>query len=393
MARITFDQLIPIYKHTAFNTGGKSGRLRITDHAMLDTLTLINEDENAFRDSGIRIEGDLNNLVLGGGVDLEISAPRIGLGLLAPDIDGVLAVPEHRIKEPLRYYLISERFAYNDATVPDSVAQYRGVLRVVGALSQAAAFVDRYQAEATFLGAGPLRLPIMYKAADVRRISVHLVDQLEHFVFEKIHKDQKLAILASNAIELCRYQPESGRFKFLLAHLRELVAKTHDSYQLFASEFSYEKIKTKIEEANNDYTSKIHKTFYDVQNQVLGVPVATVIVATQFKAATTCGVEFWGNFAISIGATFFVVLLSIALYNQLQTLNTIEDDLGRQEVKFRNEYANIAQQFLPLYTKLGKRVCSHRWILRTLFLACWAGVILTWYVFGRLTMPQISACF
>lgn len=393
MPKVTFDQLIPIYRNTAFAPGADSGRIRVADSSMLATLKFIDSDEAAFEDSAIRIDGDTQNLQVGDSIDADISTPRLGLGLLAKDMDGVIAAPGHRIAAPARFYVISERFAYNDATIPASVARYRTALRLVKSLSEAAAFVDPHQAEATFLGPGRLRVPILYKTADLVGLTEALVDELEDFVFEKIHKDQKAAILASNVIELCRHQPENERFRFLLTHLRELVSKTQDGYKLFASEFSYEKIKTKTEEAINDYTNKIHKTFHDIQNQVMGVPVATVIVATQFKAATACGVEFWANLAISIGATLFVLLLSVAVYNQLLTLNTIEDDLGRQKEKLGRDYASIAAQFLPLYGKLGTRICAHRWLLRAIMIACWAGVILTWYIFNRLTTVQAWSCF
>lgn len=63
-----------------------------------------------------------------------------------------------------------------------------------------------------------------------------------------------MAILASNGIELCRQQPEADRFKYLVFHLRELVSKTQEGYKLFASEFSYEKIKGKTEEARSANT-------------------------------------------------------------------------------------------------------------------------------------------
>lgn len=393
MAKITFDQLISVYRNTAFDPTGNGGRIRIADASILDTLKFIRSDDVAFEDSAIRLEGDADKLEVGGSVDADISAPRLGLGLLARDMDGVIAAPANRVAAPARYYVIGERYAYNDATIPESVVRYRTVLRLVKALSEAAAFVDPHQAEATFLGPGRLRIPIIYKIADLAAVTVPLVDELETFVFEKIHKDQKTAILASNIIELCRNQPENDRFKFLLVHLRELVTKTQEGYKLFASEFSYEKIKGKTEESINDYTSKIHKTFHDIQNQVMGVPIATVIVATQLKAATKCGVEFWANLAISIGATLFVLLLSVAIYNQLMTLTTIEEDLGRQKVKLEKDYVLVAEQFLPLYAKLGKRIVTHRRVLKAIMFASWFGLALTWLIFNRLTSLQPLACF
>lgn len=392
MARITFDQLIPIYRNTAFEPVGDGGRLRVADTAILETLKLIHIDDVAFEDAAIKLIGAADKMEVGDTIDVEVSAPRLGLGQLSRDVDGLIAAPANRIKEAPRYYVIGDRYAYNDSAIPESITRYRNALRFVKALSEAAAFVDPHQAEATFLGPGRLRIPIAYKIADLGSLTSGLLDELEAFVFDKIHKDQKMAILASNVIELCRQQPEGDRFKYLAAHARELVAKTQEGYKLFASEFSYEKIKGKTEEAISEYANKIHKTFHDIQNQVMGVPVATVIVAFQMKDATTCGVAFWGNLAVSVGATLFVFLLTMAVWNQLMTLSSISADLTRQKDKLSKDYAAVSAQFVPLYDRLARRVCIHRLILFAILIVCWAGVYMTWYIYGRVTVPEFSAC-
>lgn len=392
MPRITFDQLIPVYRNTAFNAAGNGGRLYIADEAVLDTLKAIFFDDSAYEDAAISIISDAENFHVGFPVDIEISAPRLGLGQLARDTDGLIAAPANRIAEPRRYYVIGERYAYNDPTIPESITRYRNALRLVKALSEAAAFVDPHHAEATFLGPGRLRIPIAYKIADLGPITSGLLDELESFVFEKIHKDQKMAILASNVIELCRLQPEEHRFRHLLVHLRELVAKTQEGYKLFASEFSYEKIKGKAEEAIGEYANKIHKTFHDVQNQVMGIPVATVIVAFQLKQADKCGVEYWGNLAVSSGASLFVVLLTMAIWNQFMTLSSIKDDLSRQSQKLETDYAAVSAQFLVIYEKLTWRILLHRLILTAVLVICWAGVIMTWFIYNRVTVPEFAVC-
>ena len=392
MTTITFDQLVPIYRGIVLLDDSMVGHLRISNGSILETLQLIEGDDRAFEDSGIAIKSSSADLVLGNQIQLELSPPLAALGVLAKNMEELLDNPLHRVREPRRYYIIEERYAYNDATVPEMVSKYKNVIKLVAALSEAAALVDRYQAEATFLGATRLRVPINYSALDLNHVSALPVEALEHFVFEKVHKDQKTAILSTVAIDLCKHQPEGERFRFLLIHLRDVVSKSLDGYKLFASEFSYDKIKTKTEEAIGEYTNKIHKTFHDIQNQVMGVPVATVIVATQLKAAPTCGMEFWGNLAISVGATLFVLLLSVAIYNQFMTLGNIEDDLERQKEKLGKDYASISEKFLPLYKKLGGRVTTHRRILGTIVVICWGGVALTWFVYTRLTVVGLGMC-
>lgn len=392
MSKITFDQLLHVYRNIDFNSDGSSGRLKITDNSIIETLDLIEANDRVFEDAGVAIKGSPEGIVLGAKIDVEVSPPRTGLGLLVKNIDELLGAQANRVREPQKYYIISERFAYNDSSVPDVVGRYRTVLRLVRALSEAAALVDEYKAEAIFLNAGRVRMPILFEASDLHQVSSKTVEDLETFVLEKMHKDQKTAILATNVVELCRHQPEHRRFKFLLAHLGELLSKTQDGYRLFASEFSYEKIKGKTEEAINDYTSKIHKTFHDIQNQAMGVPVATVIVATQLKAATDCGVEFWANLAIALGATLFVLLLSAAIYNQLLTLSSIKGDLKRQEDKLKAEYATVAGKFLPLYAKLERRVKINVCILWAIVFVCSLGVVFTWFLFIQLTVPSIASC-
>ncbi|MCZ5662332.1 hypothetical protein O5623_28590 [Escherichia coli] len=55
-------------------------------------------------------------------------------------------------------------------------------------------------------------------------------------------------------------------------------------YKVFVSGFSYEKILDQLRVAKIEEMGKIHKVFSDIQNQILGIPVATIIVATQMKA-------------------------------------------------------------------------------------------------------------
>ncbi|SCX03932.1 hypothetical protein DSM25559_0370 [Agrobacterium rosae] len=392
MSRLTFDQLIPVYRNTALDSSKSRGRLRVSDASLLETLKLIDEDDAAFRDSGIRMLDDTEALSIGSEIALEITPPRTGLGLLAQDLNGLLLAPANRVKLPSRYYLIDERFAYNDPDIPVKIKRYRAVISFIRALSEAAAFVDTNQAEATFLGPRRFRLPINYSASDLDHIKIDAVDELETFVDEKIHRDQKQAILATAVIEMCKEVPEEGRFRFLIRNSERLVSRAQDGYKLFASEFSYEKIRGKTEEAIGEYTNRIHKTFHDIQNQVMGVPVATVIVATQFKAAGKCGLEFWANLAISVGATLFVMLLTVAIYNQLMTLKNIDDDLERQEKKLETDYASVAGSFLHIYRKLKKRVGTHRRVLFAIAGFSWLGVFLTWYIFNQLTTPEILSC-
>ncbi|MCX2698538.1 hypothetical protein [Ochrobactrum chromiisoli] len=259
-------------------------------------------------------------------------------------------------------------------------------------LSNVAAFVDYSEAEAVFFGKNKLKLPINYSSKDLVTLNTFDVDELERFVLEKIHKDQKSTILSSVLFEFCKDIPEADRFRYIVKNIRRILNDAQEGYNLFASEFSYEKIKSKTEEAISEYANKIHKTFHDIQNQILGVPLATVIVAVQLKKITTCGNEFWTNTMIAIGATLFAAFLTLAIFNQIMTLTSINSDLTRQKEKLKAQYALIAEQFISLFDKLNGRVFMHKIVLFSIAAVAWIGVAATWYVLYRLNSVDPIAC-
>lgn len=89
---------------------------------------------------------------------------------------------------------------------------------------------------------------------------------------------------------------------------------------------------------------KIHKVFSDIQNQILGIPVATIIVATQMKQANGWDSQALINTAVVLGALFFTIMILFVLFNQWQTLTAINDELNH-----KNNKQNITSR---LFTKI-----------------------------------------
>lgn len=59
----------------------------------------------------------------------------------------------------------------------------------------------------------------------------------------------------------------------------DISERVASGYRLFASSFTYSKIRREVESAQAEFLARIHKTFVDIQGQLLGIPVATVVVA------------------------------------------------------------------------------------------------------------------
>lgn len=394
MSRITFDQLLEIYRHTTFTSAsGERGNLLVADQGILDTLLFIEDSERAFDEAGLTIEVERSRLEVGSQVPIIISAPRTALGRFARSLDHLLRGPRARVEEPNCYFVVEGKYDHRTVPVPSELEKYRGILRIITLLAEAAAFLDKDKQELVFIRKGRFSVPIVYSADQVREFNLNPTEEIFSLFMDGIHREQKLAILVESVAEITENLNESDRFSSILSNISVLLSKTSEGYKLFASSFSYEKIRGEIEAARTEYVNKIHKTFTDIQGQILGIPVATVIVATQIANANSCGKEFWGNTAVLIGAWIFVILLLAAIVNQWLTLGTIEDDVRRQQKNVREQHSSIEKNFEYMFSSIRMRLTWHRAILTSISVISVVGLVLAHVVYSALTQASPLTCF
>lgn len=393
MARITFGQLTLLYRHIVFDQNGDQGRLSIATPEVRDVIQLIEDDHDAAADADIVVLDDVDAFQVGQDVSVRVGPPRTALGYLVRDFDGLLDTPEARVREPRAYFVIEDGITPDIAPCPERLATYRKVLEFTNLVGEAAAYVDQSKRELIFIKDGKFSVPLAYTAADLDRVVVSDADAILSACADEIHRDQKLAILAEAVIGICASQPVVSRFRHLIANLGAVNEEVRNGYQLFASSFSYSKIRNEIEAARIDYLNKIHKTIIDIQTQLLGIPVATVIVASQLKVTTACGVEFWTNFAVVVGAWIFVVLLAIAIGNQWATLASISDDIARQKARFQRDFAALSDQFDAIFLTLGRRILWQRIFLGFVGALAVVGAGVATFVAYRVTNVPLITCF
>ncbi len=315
----------------------------------------------------------------------------MGLGLLARSFDDLLKASDARIAEPQAYFVVDGKIEPQTSPAPVVIA-YRKVLAVVALLAKAAAYLDQTRQELVFVHDGKVVVPVRYDVAVLDRISGVAIDALLENFKDDVHQDQKLAILENAVVKMVESQPAAKRFIYLLDNLAALTETVRQGYKLFASSFSYTKIRGEVETAKVDYVAKIHKTLIDIQGQLLGIPVATIIVASQLKASNACGVEFWTNVAVLAGAWVFLALLLISIANQWITLSAIDEDIGAQKKRLERDYAAISAQFLTIFESLTRRIRWHRGALISIGIVASAGALFATYAYFRLTEVPL-ACF
>jgi len=393
MSKVRFEQLLQIYRHTAFDPTGDEGTLSIPSPEVIAFLESVDTNETVARETGLALLAEPSSLAVGRSVRLRLGAPRLGLGLLVRSIDDLLNAPEARLAEPKAYFIIDARLERETSPPADVQEGYRKVLALVALFAEAASYLDRTRQELVFFRDGKFVVPIRYESSVVTKLDTNAADQLLHHFQDPVHREQKLAILTEAIAHICEAQPTPRRFSYMLENIAAVSEEVRNGYRLFASSFSYAKIRSEVEAAKLEFVGKIHKTFIDIQGQLLGIPVATIIVASQLKVAQSCGLELWTNIAVLGGAWIFVVLLMLAIVNQWLTLSALAAEIERQRAKLVADYAAISETFAPIFGGLSSRIRWHRWGLVGIGLIAVAGAGFATLAYSKLTTAQPTKCW
>jgi len=390
MSRLSFERLLELYRGIDFDVQGDEGLLTLSTPERLATLSLIGSDDAAADDAGLAVLEDSTTLAVGRVVRVRVGQPRVGLGILARTLDDLLRAPRARTEEPSDYFVVDGRFDAHTAPPLPMVTAYRKVLELVALLGRVAAFLDQTRQELVFVHEGKVVVPVRYDVEALGRTSLAAIDALLENFKDDVHLDQKLAILETAIVQMVEPVPVARRFIHLLNNLDSVTETLRQGYRLFASSFSYSKIRGEVEAARVDYVVKIHKTLIDIQGQLLGIPVATIIVTAQLKVSQDCDIGFWTNIAVLAGAWVFLVLLLIAIVNQWVTLGAINDDVEAQRSRLEKEYEAVGEQFVKIFTGLTRRVVWHRGALILIAAIAVVGALFASYAFVRLTASPMT---
>lgn len=388
---ITWADLLEIYQNCVW-VDDHIANLTIVHGGIAKTLKLVETSDRAYHETDIALQDDNVQLTVGSSVEVRIGSPHRSLGLLLKDWDALLASSFSRMREPSAFFIRSNKT--HNATQPptEMLLQYRSTIKLVKLLSESALFADHQQAKLVYFADARIEVPVTFTAKDLGSIDSAQVDLLAKALEGEIHTEQRLGILADAVVELVSGHSAAGRFHYLMQNVDELVRRVNDGYRLFASSFSYSKIRSEVEKAQSEYVARIHKTFSDIQGQLLVLPVASVVVATQLKAPIICGPELLANVAVVCGACLFATLLIASCINQWMTLSAISREIKGQRTRLSAEFSEIKDLFTDSFDALDGRILWHRWVMALIVVLCVVGAGFTVRAYFVLTTVDAWSC-
>jgi hypothetical protein len=386
MKQASWEDLVTILRKTEFEDTHQTitGRFRISDSTDLSALRACIASENNARlvvDEAIEID----DLKIGDTVSIS-TKPRLGFGLIKPDIDTLLTDYQKSRINAVSFFFTSDRSSSLDP-FPEShpVSRYRLVVRLIETLKRAAIFLDTEQTLLVYYKDGKFDIPIEYDSSDLESLSSDSINQLISVIRPGPHEKECAAILADAVISTTKHVSTRQRFRHLLKHADEIKKNVDHGYTLFASGFSYERLKSQVESAKIEYTGKIHKALSDIQNQLLALPVATIVVATQMKESTSNDNTLIINSAVLFGCWVFSILIIFILNNQSHTLRIISSEIERQRKQLEAEFSDAKDFFSDTFRDLKKRANHQRILIYTIVAIVCLGLLISHIAYFMLT--------
>jgi len=373
-----FDHAVRVYRALGkpqFAGAFYRGKLKVTDVLTPSLVRLAEFDW--------LLAPPMKMVVDGAEIEVEVKVSVGQSAFFSPTWAHLLASHNFKYAAPEVYYVAEDDYFSAEKIETVNSRRYAAILSLLKVLREVADYCDESLSglKFVFLNKTKLELPVKYEAVDLR--DVPKVKDLEYDMFETSskHKGQRQAIIKVILNELLKDTAEDVRFTKLLSDFTLFTQRYKDSYDLYIAEFSFEKVLDEVKAHKLDYTIKLNKVFSDIQNQLLAIPAALILVGSKL---TPKGFVEWQNSLTMLGCVIFVALMDLLVRNQYNTLTAILDEIHKQTDLLISKHAALLSKFKDPYEDLEKRHAHQRWLIRivdglvaAMFLCCVA--IYYWY--------------
>lgn len=271
----------------------------------------------------------------------------------------ILQFPEFLRKRPTCFFIEDIDCCSEDSgDSPEIVSKYYSVLSFISVLQQLADFVDTSDPSAAtlfFLLKEKYEVRVEYSAEDVQKGSSS--QALAHFIESSPHEANKRDIVKGIVVDVIKGNPAA--FSTLVWTMDDIVRRANDNYSVFVSEFSFDKIKDEIAKRKIDFILRINKVFSDIQDKVLGVPLALIIATTQIDAKNS----YNKNTAIIMGLSLFTIIMGMLVKNQMSNLNAIKEEYTYQEGVLEKEFSSLHSKISNAFQAINRRQKTLRVLL------------------------------
>lgn len=306
-------------------------------------------------------------------------------------LSDLLAYPNNLTKVPSRFTILDLAYTHgNGAECSPSVMQYLSVVRLCSLLTKSADHTSSGGTELYFIKShdAKVELRLQYRAGGL--LALPALDTFAaDFVESTHHQDQKRNIFRNALLETFKGS-RTITVDDLLPKFDALIESIRSAYSMYVAEFSFEKVRAQVEKDNLDSTLKLNKTLSDIQNQLLAVPVAMILVGGQMTPESGLAVK---NLVTWIGSLIFAWIMGLLITNQANAIEAIDEEVRLRKATIDAQPDDIAGKFKKGFSDLEKRVGEQTKTLRLLETGIAISIVFSTGLLIWFSRPQIRAYF
>lgn len=205
-----------------------------------------------------------------------------------------------------------------------------------------------------FIGKKNLKIYSDYCSEDLSRDFILVKNFIREYIQNDFHQEDRHLAVINGLHE--SYKENEISISTFLKGFETFFRMVKSNFQLYMDKFSFNDFKNQIEEDRREYTIKINKVFSDMQNQLLTLPIATVLAAGQMSIVNSAG-DFIKNILIMVGIIIFCVFVLMQITNQEVTLQALDEEIKlRKSAMESKEESDYRADFLNVYLSLDSRV-------------------------------------
>lgn len=309
----------------------------------------------------------------------------------SPTLSDLLAAGSRRKEAPRDFYLADLNYLHSesDGSVPRQVQGYLDAVSLYGLLREVADHGKESDSNClVFFNKEKVDLLISYSESEMQPLE-KLEDFKSRFVEDEIHSNQKATIVKVVLLELSKEFEAPLSLGVITDNFDEFYRRVSSGYQLYVSEFSFQKVKAEVEKSKLEFVSKINKVFSDIQNQLLTVPAALIIAGSQYEKSNHLTLK---NGIVVAGVIVFSLFMILLIVNQRNTLRSIIREVNNEWSLIKNRHEMIKLQFTDQYSALVSRYKYQYALLEMVALivvaACAAAILLCFYFSDNEVFPM-----
>lgn len=205
-----------------------------------------------------------------------------------------------------------------------------------------------------FVGKSNLKINSEYISDDLNLNLVLVKSFIRDYIQNDFHQEDRHLSVINGLHE--SFKDSEISLSTFLKNFENFYKVIKSNFQLYMDKFSFDDFKNKVEEDRREYTIKINKVFSDMQNQLLTLPLATVLAAGQMVNVLSAG-DFIKNILIVIAIVIFCVFILMQISNQDNTLNALEAEITlRKNEMSEKDDSDHKTEYLRVYTELDGRI-------------------------------------